>query len=219
MLQGLFHNLSAFSILLPTIVSIIRFRSINIVFRPFVYLLWVGSFVELLTYVVGSIFKNSLMIGNVYVLIESIMLLWQFYAWNKYRSYRNKCLVFGIIFLVFWVVDNLVINDITRINSLFRVIYSFTIVLFSINQVNVVFSSERKNVLHNPAFLICMGLIFFFAFKAIFETIYVIGVKMSLDFYNTLMLLLTIVNLFVNIIYTIATLWIPKKLRFSLPLQ
>lgn len=214
-----FNNISTCSILLPTIISLIRFRVINTAFRPFVYLLWVGALVELLTYVIGSIFRNSLMVGNVYVLLESLMLLWQFYYWNRYRSYRKKCLIVGAVFLLVWLVDNLVVHDITKLNTLFRVVFSFVIVLFSINQINAVFLSERNNVLHNATFLICGGMIFFFAFKAIFETFYTAQIRMSNQFYFTLLLLLTIVNLLTNIIYAIATLWIPKKLKFSLPLQ
>lgn len=218
MLSYLLNLISGFSIGLAAIIGMVRFKKISAIFRPFVYLLWIGFFSELLSFFFAMYFRNNLAIGNIYVLIESIFLLWQFSNWKGYKLAGKKYLLIGIGFFAIWLTDNVFMHRITETNSLFRVAYCFVIVFLSIEQINLVFLSERNSISKNASFLICGAFIVFFAFRAIFEVFYMINVRMSDHFYNTLYFLLITVNLFTNIIYAVATLWIPKKLKFSLPL-
>ncbi len=218
--MSLYHVnvISSLSISIAAVIGAIRYKKVSSDFYPFIYLLWIGLASELLCLVIALYFKNNIVIGNIYVLIESLFLLWQFSNWMNYKSGKRKYLLIGILFFAIWLTDNLLMHDITRINSFFRVSYSFIIVFLSMEQINLVFLSERDNVLKNATFLLCAAFIVFFVFKALFEVFYMINVRMSDNFYHTLFLILVIVNFFTNLIFAIAVLWIPKKLKFTLPL-
>jgi len=211
------NEVSSFSILIATVISFVRFNHIPSSFRPFIYLLWVGCFCEITGLFLANSFGNNIAIGNLYVLTESLMLLWQFNKWSGNNKKVNKFGIIGLGFVALWVLDNLLLHNLMRTNSLFRVTYAFCIVFLGIEQLNAVFQSERNNILKNSRFLLSSSFVFYFTYKSVFEVFYMINLKMSDNFYHGLFLILLLVNLFTNLVFAIALLWIPKKQKFTLP--
>jgi hypothetical protein len=198
-------------------IALLRFKNIDISFKPYTFLLFIGFGFEVLGVLLIHFFKNNLLIGNIYVLFESIILLWQFILWSISNNTKRRYLFFCFLFLSVWIFDNLILNNITTVNSLFRVFYSLVIVFLSIEQINFVFVTERNNVLLNARFLITSAFIIFYTYKAVFEVFYMINIKMSDRFYNSLFQVLILINLFTNLIFAFAVLCIPKKQKFMLP--
>ena len=66
-------------------------------------------------------------------------------------------------------------------------------------------------------FILCTAFIIFFAYKALLESFYLIELKLNDNFYRSLFVILTFLNLIINLVYALAALWLPTKQRFTLP--
>lgn len=91
------------------------------------------------------------------------------------------------------------------------------IVLMSINMINRMLVDGKKKLIQNPLFLILIGFIVFFTYKALIEIFWVYGLNASRDFRLEVYRIMAYINLAVNIIYAIAVLWMPRKREFMLP--
>jgi hypothetical protein len=216
MLVDLFVIFS-FSIVLAAIIGGIRFRQINPAYYPFIICIWIGLANEILSYVVIKAGHSNAINNNIYILIESIFFTLQFKRWGlfQYNKWLFPSLI--VLFLVAWLVQNLYISKITFFRSEFRILYSFALVLMSISQLNKILSREKKSLLKNSIFLICIGFILYYTYKIIVEAFWVYGLNNSRDFRNNVYLILAYINLIANLIYAMAILWTPTKHRFSLP--
>jgi uncharacterized membrane protein (DUF373 family) len=90
-------------------------------------------------------------------------------------------------------------------------------VFLAINQVNRLIVEEKKNLLSNSKFLICTGAMIFYTYKIMVESFYIFKLDQSNDFLSNIYYILVFVNLFVNLLFALAILWIPTRQRFTLP--
>lgn len=217
MLKPIFNLISSFSIIIPLLIIFFLKKWESKTFLPFIVLLGIGLLSEAIGWYFIFVYKNNLFIGNIYVLIESIVLLVQFSIWHNHKKQAKKNFFLGLLFVIIWVVDNFILHQITTVNSLFRVFYSLVIVFLSIEQINFVFVTERNNVLLNARFLISVTFVIYYTYKSVFEVFYMINVRMSNNFYYALFNILISVNLFTNLMFAFAVSCIPKKQKFTLP--
>lgn len=205
----------SYSIVFATVIGLVRYKKILKSYRLFIVFACLGLLSELVSTVMVEIKHNNAINANIYVLVEANLLVYLFYDW---RSYNKKILIFLMTLLTLvWIGENLVFGSITHNNSFFRLFYALTIVVLSIDQINVTMMHERKNLARNAKFIICCLFVLYYAFKATYEVFYFVPMRMSDGFYNSLFLILVYVNLFVNLGYALAALWIPTKQKFTLP--
>ncbi|NCI46321.1 hypothetical protein [Sediminibacterium soli] len=217
MKKFLLLHYSALTGLLPAILGAFRFRRAPAIYRPFFYFLWLAVFGDISGILCVYAFRNNIAHSNVYVLAEFLMLLWLFYRWNR-SPRKTKYWVIGGIGVAVWILDNLAWHTVYReINSLYRVYYCMVIVFLSIDLINKLIIFERKKLLRNAMFLVCVTFVFYFAYKAYIESFYVLQFSFSRGFYNSIFYVLRIINVLSNLMYSIALLCIPKKLEFSMP--
>jgi len=93
--------------------------------------------------------------------------------------------------------------------------YSFCVVLLGIRVINDLLFTER-DLLKNPTFLICIGIIIFFTYQIIEEMFWLYGLKESAIFRQNIQSILMIINLLSNLIYALAILWMRKRQAFTL---
>ena len=105
------------SILIPTIAGIIRSNSTLKSYYPFLIFIWLGTLNEILSIVLALTVRSNTISSNIYVLLEYVILLFQFYKWNN-GSIRKLMVLILLGFLV-WIVDNVILHTITDSNSLF----------------------------------------------------------------------------------------------------
>jgi hypothetical protein len=142
------------------------------------------------------------------------MLTVMFYKWG---SFGKKVLYMLLAFFaVIWVLENIIFGSLTHINSSFRLVYALAVVILSIDEINVTMMHEKKKLAKNAKFLICCMFALYYSFKAAFEVFFVVKVDMSDSFYNGLFDILVFVNLFTNLGFALAALWIPTKQKFTL---
>jgi len=203
------------SIVFAAIIGMIRFKSINSAYYPFLLIIWLGLANETLSLALIYTAGNNMANSNVYVLLEYWLILFQFYKWND--SSPKKYYVLAFLGLAVWSTDNLVINTITQNNSLFRVFYSFIIVFFSIDQINKIIIYEKEPLFKNAMFIICITFLFYYGFKAFVESFNMFHLGLSRGLLQNLWIILYFVNVFANLLFALAVLCIPTKVKFIYP--
>lgn len=203
-------------IVIPAITGIIRFSKINQIFHPFIYFIGLGTLNEIGSYLIIFNGFSNVIISNIYVLLESCLILWQFRNWKLFKKRR---VFFGLVLVTFavaWLLENFIFSHITIFCSHFRIFYSFCIVMCSIIVINSLITTERRNLLKNSTFLICIGYAFYYTLQILVEAFWIYGLG-DQGFSTNVYYISIIANFITNLVYTVAIIWIPSKLRFTLP--
>lgn len=207
--------LLTYSILLPAVAGIIRYKSVIKDFRPFLWLLWLGVLNETISVISIYTVRSNTVNSNIYVFLEFCLILLLYYRWKERRS--AKFMVFGMLGFIVWVFDNIIINNLSENNSLFREFYSFIVIFLSIDVINRVLVLDTSPLYKNAMFLIAFAFIFYYGFKVYVESFNVLDIGLSNRMLTGLWKILYFVNAVANLIFTIAVLCMPKKQKFIMP--
>ena len=209
------HIVSNLSIALPAAAAFARRRELPAAWYPFLALLWLGFFNEILSLVLVYTIHTNAVNGNIYVLLEYTLLLLQFRCWN--HKYTRLCWFAFAAGLAAWVTDNLFLHSPLDNNSYFRIFYSFVIMFFSMDRLNRAAVLERQNLFKNAAFLACTGFLLYYCSKACIEVFNAVPLNLSPLFYMHLWGSLSMINFVSNLIYFTGVLCIPVKQELILP--
>ena len=210
-----FNLFLTYSILLPAVAGIIRYKSVLKDFRPFFWLLWLGVLNETISVVSIYTVRSNTVNSNIYVFLEFGLILLLYYRWNERRV--RKFIVLGAVGLLVWLCDNIFINHINDNNSLFREFYSLILVFLSIDVINRILVYDMTEVYKNAMFLIAITFVFYYGFKVYVESFNVLHIGLSREMLTRLWKILYFVNVVANLIFTIAVLCMPKKQKFIMP--
>ncbi len=209
--------ISQLSAIPPALIGIFRYKKISPVYYPFVYFCWAGLAAEIISLTSTFVYHTNAVGSNIYVLVEYLLILWQFKNWRLFQKgtrYFELCLV---LVPLIWVTDIAIVHPITRFSSVYRMIYSLLIVLFSINSINELFFVERRNILRNSRFLISLAFLVYFTFKGLFEIYFLFHMQQMKTLYHLSLIAIDVVNDLANFTFALALLWIPKKDAFFTP--
>jgi hypothetical protein len=207
---------SGFSITLAATIGLVRIKKILSSYRPFVFLVWIAFLNELVSVLLIRLTGSSTINGNIYVLIESVLFVWLFSNWGAMQKRKWFIPTILILLICFWLYNSFILYKITEYSPIFRIFSSFILIFLSIDQINKLIVQEMGNILHNPKFLVCIGVIIFHTYRAIME-IFFLKLGTSDNFVGHVFLILDYVNLLVNLIFAFAVLWIPTRQKFTLP--
>lgn len=207
----------SYSILIASVIGAVRFKSILKSYRPFVYLMWVGLANEIISTIAISLVHDTTVNNNIYTLADFGLVVMLFMHWDEMENKRKFLWGVLVVGLLVWVTDNLVLHSLTTISSYFRIIYGVMIVFLSIEELNRVLFTEIRHSFKNAKLIICIGFIIAYTYQAVFEVFGVMNLNFSRHFYLGLYLILIYVNLFTNILFALAMLWVPTKRQFTLP--
>ncbi|MCW3074603.1 MAG: hypothetical protein JWP69_1672 [Flaviaesturariibacter sp.] len=202
------------SILIAVVISWIRYKQIDPAYRPFLFLIWLSFANEILSIILAHTVRNNTINNNCFFLLESLLITWQFYKWkvlNKTGLYLLQCLS-----AIVWIVELGFVYNINTFCSYFIILHSFIIVLLSISTINKVAFAGNTKLLKNPIALICFGFIGYFTFSVLTEAFWVNGLGEGNVFVLHIYWIQHYINLFSNLIYALAILWMPAKPRFIL---
>lgn len=205
------------SIAIAAFIGLVRYRSIAADYRPFLFLVWLALINEVLSIVLIELYGTNVYNGNVYVLAEMFLVIWQFYNWGRVQRTASFYRIIAMILTLVWVADNLVLHRFSEFNSLFRVSSSVVLAFLAIDHINFTTVSANRRIATDPSFLVSVAMLLFFSLKGVMEVFYLFRINLSNNFYNAIILLLSFTNLLTNLLYAIAVLWMPQKQRFSLP--
>jgi len=205
----------SFSIVIAAVIGLARFGKILRIYQPFVYITIAGFISELTSFFCIKLYHSNTIVFNIYLLVECILWFWQFRRWKGFFKKEKKTYLLLFLLIAVWIGESS-INGINSFNSTFHVLYSFCLVFLGINQVNELIVKEKSLLLRNAKFLICCGVIIFYTYGILVNSFYVFKLPQSDTFMANIYYILVFVNLFVNLLYALATLWIPTRQRFTL---
>jgi hypothetical protein len=206
------------SILLPLIIGLIRLRRIRDEgYQPFFILLAVGFLTELISFILIKGFHHSNIIPlNIYSLVEWTLIAWQFHVWHTLRQRKVLFYCLLIFTMLAWVTENLIFWKIVEIVPYFRLLYSFEIVLLSVNLINFMITHDNRSLLRNPKFLICIGFIIYFFFMILYFWALQVSRVGKTGITSSIIFVIAYVNVLTNSIFAVALLLVPAKAKFTL---
>ncbi|MFC0776018.1 hypothetical protein [Terrimonas alba] len=203
------------SVGIAAIIGWIRIKKTDLAYLPFVLLMGAGFVNELTSFALVSKGYSNSSSFNLYSLTAALLLGWQFYRWGLFRS-KQIYFLLQTLFISGWLAELYFTRKEHLFVSYFIIGYSFIIVFLSIEQINrEIFPLKRKLYLH-PGFLICMGLLIFYTYSVMVEAFWIYGLNKSSFFRIRIYEILAYINLFTNLLFAFALLWIPLKTQYIL---
>jgi hypothetical protein len=161
-------------------------------------------------------YYHTIINNIIYGLFQSLFLLWFFKNLGLFNRRKNVLFFLVLLFVTIWIIESFFNSQFgTKFNYYFDIIYSFCVVLLSIRAINNLLFVER-DLLKNPTFLICIGLIIFFTYEVVERLFWLYGLNQSWAFIANVQGILIIINFLTNLIYALAVLWMRKRQAFTL---
>jgi hypothetical protein len=207
----------SFSIFVPAITGALKIKKIDTTLYPFIFCIWIAAINEVLSAILTSIRIGTAANNNIYVLIEALLIGWQFKNWHLFSFFKWAFRIYVLLLAGIWLVETSFLGELNLIHSGFRITSSFLIVLMSIHMNNKLIYHHKGRLLKSPEFFIGTGLIFYFTFKIFIEAFLLYGLAAGPGFYKNLFIILAWINLFTNLLFAYAILCIPKKIYYIEP--
>ena len=204
------------SVLFPLIAGLVRFRRLGGAYRPFFLMIVCGALNELVSFIVIKLVHNNAVPTNIESLLEWNLIAWQFFVWGLLQTRRTAFYVLLSVISLVWVVEDLVFWQIVSYPPYFSVLYSFLIVLFSVNKINFMITHDYRKLYGNPIFLICIGFIIYYVYSIIYDWAYQTSLTEPTGITSDIINLFGYVNALANVIFAIALLRIPRPQKFTL---
>ena len=202
----------------PAVIGLVKINRLEKSFQPFIGLLWLGLINELISIHYAYQYRNNMANYNVYILAEFMLILSLFKSWKLFTN--NKLYIsLQIVLVIAWYIESFYVNTILSLNRYCLIFFSFIIVVCAIFQVAYMIFSHTNKLLQHSKFIICMAFIVFFIFTIKAESIGLYGLQLSQDFRIKVQKLLIFVNLFTNLLYILAVIWMPTRPRYLMQLQ
>lgn len=182
-------------------------------YLPVLILLAVGVANDL--YSVALVFagKDNTVNGNVYVLIDLLIIVWFFL---RLACSRRNYFLIGVaaIGILVWIYDNMILHSIDTNNSLYRMTASALIVLMSLEKLSDITLFNGPDKVLRTDVLIVVGLLVYYCFKTFIESFHVFHMRINKSFYVSLWLILATIRIITYILFSLAILWAPKRTEF-----
>lgn len=206
----------SFSIALAVLISWIRFKRLHPAYYPFIFLLWLGLINEIVSYIIIGKGLSNAVTYNIYSLIEVLLIIWQFKLWRLFNRNVRLYPIMLTLIIVMWVVEILFFGSLYSFNSYFLITSSFILVLMSIAMINQLLARVQESLLRSSIFLVCLGFVFYFTYSVLVEAFWIYGLTENQIFVTNIYTILIYVNLFTNLLYAFAVLWMPTKPKYLL---
>jgi len=215
------HYLKNLVVLVPIVIGLIRFRKVERSYQLFICLMLMYLVNETNNFISIKLFRTNAINFNIFSLIEGLYVFYIFHLWGFLGKQKRLFILLQVGITLLWIIENLVFLKITEFSPYYRLVYSFIIVLLSVNQINFLIIHDSKSLLKNGQFLICIGFVIFFMYQIIYEGAYFLR-HVSPDskaFSRKIIGLFVDMNIFINLFYAIAIFFIPEKEKLPFTLD
>jgi hypothetical protein len=202
----------SFSIWIAALAGLVRFKYIDPSYRPFIILCWAGAINEVASFLITRAGFSTNANNNIYLLAESVLLLWQFKKWGP-GSWMNRFFwITTVLFVLTWLYEHNNKTSLFEIRYYFRFFYAVVITGLSIQLIQRLVIKHDTGLAKDSRFLTAAGLTIYFTFKILFDAIWLYEFKSSsVAFQQAIYVILASVNFLINLLYALAILWMPKK--------
>lgn len=197
------------------VIGLIKYPEMNVNYRPFFFACFADLVTEMLVYCLISRRIIPYPVSNMYVLISSLIFLWQFQQWGVFAKKRRLFQMLIGFQIALWLSEHTLFNSITSLTPYYRIESSFLLVILSVSTLNRHLTHHKGSVLKNAQFVICAALIVFFTYNIFVEIIYL---KTSSDSFiqNRVFDIKRYINVFANLLFAYAMLWVPVKKKYTM---
>ena len=206
--------LLSYSIFIAAIIALARFRQMSRVFLPFILFIITGAVNEITSTVVISQGISTSFNNNVYMLLEALLLLWQFKRWGNYIACNTGFSALAISVMLLWLLE-IFYYGLFRDLVYFSLYYCFIIVLLSVLAISRLVVSYNRPMHKKPVFIICTAFLMYFMCRLLLDSSWYLGITISNTFQRAVFDIMACINFFINLVYCMAILWIPTKQKYS----
>jgi hypothetical protein len=204
-----------FSILIAAVIAYLKRKRIHKKYLPFIISVWINLGGCIVNQIANFFFSGNAVSSNIYFIIFCLLVLWQFRCWELFSDRPLAYYILGGLFILVWLFDNLVLGTLFAFNPYARIINSVAIVLMSIHLFSGGLQDQSKVFWKNSKQIILVAYILFFTVKFITEFFWQYGRQLGDSFLINIIICYQGINFFVNLLYALATLWIPVNTRYS----
>lgn len=205
-------NVSTFIVVIPILISVVRFKLLSAIQLKLVHFLILVLIVESISNILWRKKINNLPIYHFYTIIEFLLII-RIY-WNTLSQLFSKRLLIGvsIIFVVLAVLNTMFFQSIYVFNSNITTLLSILVILFSLSFFYKTLKDVEYTALEkNPMFWINSGFLIYFSSNLILFFINNYLFEGSTEASFLIWGLHAIVNIVLIIFYTIAVWVNPRK--------
>ncbi len=203
------------TISLAAVTGAIRWQKIDPSNRPIILAWWTVVLTETAQFLAisNAVYPNP--IYNIYIVPLLAFLLFQFKEWGV--LHLRWAVVLFVALMVVWVADFFIVEgyQFTARRNFYRLCFNLVIVVLAVTSINKQIMSERKILLTNHRFLICMGLTVYYTYRVLVDAFLLKG--FSNEFVTSLSSFNRYLLQFYYLILFLAALWIPRKKNYILP--
>jgi hypothetical protein len=205
-------------IAIPAIIGVGRYRLMDASYHPFVWICIMLTLNETLRFIFIMSGVYNFVSYNIASLLNCLLYIWLFHKWGAFNEKRYWLPLLFAIMPLCWLADHFIIDgyQLPSVTHYFRACFSLMLVLLSVNQINRLILSEKKSLLKNSQFLICMCLVAYYTNRIVVDVFTLKG--MSESFLFRLGSFNRSLGIGLNLIFALAALWIPRKKNFTIQL-
>lgn len=211
-----YSKICCYSLAVVATIIIVRFRTIIAHALQLTLFIFLGLVNEIISDVAAATIRNNAYNSNIYRLCEYLVLLWLFRYWAADKWTKTSYFILMLFGVAVWTFDNLFFHSISNHNDFSRLLMSSILLVLSVTQINAILATERKRLINNPQFLICVAMVIYFSYQSLIEVFYLFRPTYSIKFSRYLLAIYDGINLLANFLYAWAVLLIPKKERLTI---
>lgn len=200
---------TSFTVCIAALIAIFRFRKIDPLYLPFVLCICIGAINEIISFAIAQNGYSNMANNNVYILLEGMLILWQFKRWRMLHQYTF--FIIAVILCGTWLYEIHSWYSLQTLHYYYRMLYAAVVVICSISFNNRLIISHQNKLIMNPGFIICTGYILYFTLKMVCDTWWLYSVKGSTEFLTVVFLTMIGSNFISNLLFTLAIIWMPRK--------
>jgi hypothetical protein len=204
----------SYSIFPAALAGIIRIKKVDPSYYPIIFWVLLGMLNEILSTLLLRFKMQNTINFNLYVLGEALLIVWQFRLWGLFLKSKFLYPFLYLSLVAGWIYENNYSRILNVIEPYFRVCYALLVIVMSILLINDLVMTYPGKLYKYAVFLICCGFVIFFTFKIQMEIFLLYGLNCSPVFRDAIFKSGSYIHLFVNTLYLIAFLWIPRKPQF-----
>lgn len=204
----------SYSILPAALAGVLKFRQAEAAYYPMLLLLLLGLMNEIFSSLLIYNGYSNAVNTNIFLLVEVLLILWQFKCWGLYDEYSVLVPYIMIALMLCWLLVFRRPAHLLLFLPLFRYVASGLIVIMSMLMIIKLTITYNGTLLKSSIFLFCTGFCVYYSTTVLAEVFLQMDSKLSATLKDEIFKAGCTVNVVCNLIYLIAVIWIPLKPRY-----
>lgn len=193
----------------------IRFRKVDAAYFPFLICIILAAINEMVTMCLSLSSISSTLFFQTYSFLESILLFLQFMLWRNLKPSGYSTSI-GIACITTAYIGCMMIIKTAAAESVFMILYSVFLIILSLREINYQLVITTTALKYNANLLISVALLVFYTYAVLIEVFWWYGLDGKQGLSAKIYDIMPVINFIVNLIFTYAILWIPRKPKFIL---